>query len=171
MANISTSITCLVYWGQNSNSVFFYSSSTRGESKRRQIEEDRARTLALIRRQLLDFYLLAVNFDLPEFSVSVVLAKRIILVFISQSVTACYYKVRQLLLQSATGITKRDGYCKVRQNSVSVGYSARNVETERAKNCSPNLRAAKKLKLFLLTENPTTETLATQATNTVYNCL
>ena len=39
-----------------------------------------------------------------------------------QSATTCYYKVRQVLLQSASGITKCDGYYKVRQN-VSVYMS------------------------------------------------
>ena len=32
-----------------------------------------------------------------------------------QSAIVCYYKVRQVLLQSATGITKCDDYYKVRQ--------------------------------------------------------
>ena len=41
--------------------------------------------------------------------------------FLLQSAMVCYYKVRQvlqsvtILLQSATGITKCDDYCKVRQ--------------------------------------------------------
>ena len=37
-----------------------------------------------------------------------------------QSVTECYYKVWQTLLQSASDITKCDSYYKVRRNTVYV---------------------------------------------------